>query len=99
MTEKGKIFKGYASDIVYKYGFGSNKMVTISPDMFTTANIFEAEKLRDELISEGYLREYSTVHTSSHGSKGFKRYSTMGYHWIGLTEKGWAVANRYLEAK
>lgn len=98
MTQKGKIFKGYVEQIIAHHEFGSNKMVDLSPDYFCDLDTYEAGKLLRELIAEGYLRDHHTKKTFSHGSKGFKQYDTCYFHWIGITEKGWAIANRYLNA-
>lgn len=98
MTEKGKIFKGYAENIIRVHGFGSNKMVHYGPDMFCSLDTVKACEVRKELIAEGYLRAYNTTQTISHGSKGFRRSSGCPINWTGLTEKGWAIANKYLNA-
>ena len=98
MTEKGKIFKGYAEQIIAHHEFGSNKMVALSPDYFTVLDTIEACKIVDELVADGYLRKYNTVQTMSHGSKGFKVVSKCPHWWIGLTQKGWEIAPKYLNA-
>lgn len=47
------------------------------------------------LLNNGYLRRYQPEYM---GWKGKRRVVRHGSVYIGLTEKGWAVANRYLEA-
>lgn len=98
LSEKGKIFKGYVEQILAHHEFGSMKMVSLEPDYWTDLSNEEAWKLVDELIAAGYMRKYYTQRTFHRGSKGFRRSYTTGYVWIGLTAKGWSVANKYLNA-
>ena len=99
MTEKGKIFRGYAEQIIAHHGFGSNKMVALQPDYWTSLDNAEAWKMVDELISAGYLRKHYTERTTTHKYGFTVKQDTFGRDWIGLTEKGWSVAQKYLDAE
>lgn len=112
MTIKGKIFKSYAEEIVKAHGFGSNKMVKHFSTSFFDEQKEEAKKLdsdeakmtvleelwngEDFLIESGYLRKYQPEWYGWRNRRYGKHYGSV---YIGLTEKGWAVANKYLEAK
>ena len=100
MTVKGIIFKGYAEVISARHGFGSRKMVREydnkrmmgllreSDSMDTDREIGEAHRW---LLDNGYIRDFSYVHRMS---TRVVRYGERKF--IGLTEKGWAVAEKYL---
>lgn len=113
MTITGKIFKSYAEAIIAKHGFGSNKMVLdwstgflknvnqsyssfLPKDDPQNVKAFEMWKKcyvgQKFLLDNGYIREYRPTWKTRRGSG-------HGSLYIGLTEKGWAVANRYLECE
>lgn len=48
------------------------------------------------LLKNGYLRKYRPEWNGWKGRKPVRRHGSL---YIGLTEKGWAVANKYLEAE
>lgn len=98
MTEKGRIFAGYVRHIINQHEFGTSKMVDVGPVYFTTLDDYSASQVLDELINDGWLREYVTVRTFSHGSRGFKVKTKTAFRWIGVTSKGWNIAQKYLDA-
>ena len=98
MTEKGKIFLGYVKHVIHHHEFGSNKMVDVGPVYFTALDDYGASLVLNELIEEGWLKEYTTIRTFSHGSRGFKVKNKVAFRWIGVTPKGWNVAPKYLKA-
>lgn len=94
MTNKGLIFKAYAEHVAYLYGYYTMKMVSFSPDTLVHIDSEEACSLRDELVSEGYLRTYVTEKNINHGWSSHR--SIERKLWTGLTEKGWDIAHKYL---
>lgn len=50
----------------------------------------------DELIKDGYLRKYQPEWYGWRNRRYGKHYGSV---YIGLTEKGWAVAKRYMECE
>lgn len=112
MTTTGKIFKSYVEAIMKKHGFGSNKMVLdwscdflkgvnqslssfVPKDDPQNTKAFELWKEcycgQRFLLNEGYLREYRPTWKTRRGSG-------QGSLYIGLTDKGWAIADKYLNA-
>ena len=114
MTITGKVFKSYVEAIMKKHGFDSNKMVLDWSTEFlrgvnqsfapflpkTDPQNEKALELWKEchgaqrfLLKEGYLREYTPRWRTRRGGMAH------GSLYIGLTDKGWAVAGKYLDAK
>lgn len=112
MTLTGKVFKAYAEEILKRHGFGSGKMVksgeplmdvyTKLDQMISRGNgkeealqqykeMADAEKW---LLDNGYLKEYTKSFRVNYGIVGRNRIN----QYIGLTDKGWAVADKYLKA-
>lgn len=102
MTVKGKIFKSYVEMIIWNHKFGSNKMVEYSATTLLSVlekiemNDVAAERLVDELCDAGYIHRHFTT-TVTHRKFGHdQRYE---HNWVGLTEKGWSVALKYVMSK
>lgn len=125
MTNKGKIFKAYAEEIVKRYGFGSKKMVANGDTKFLRDKYSKLDQIiswgrgnKEEALQEykelaaaekwlldnGYLRQYESqtsrtntmkVWTGSKFVPGYK-VDVNTKRFIGLTEKGWDVAHKYL---
>lgn len=91
---KMAILKGYAKYIIAQHG-GRDGMAHIFCDRFTNDHHpIVASILREELISEGYLKD-KTVNTLGYGDK--EQFKTESTRWFGLTEKGWAAVHEYLD--
>ena len=114
MTITGKVFQSYAQAVIAKHGHGSRKMVKQHDTEYIhhlqfVASRLEREGKREEasevyksfldaekwLIENGWLREYGWSVYSKSYHESASRIGTS----IGLTEKGWAVAEKYLNAK
>ena len=105
MTVKGQVFKGYVEAIINKHEFGTSKMVSEtenkammnllrnSDSMDTDREIGEAQNW---LIDNGYLQKYGA---SFETNKRHLYTVTACKDYIGLTTKGWTVANKYLNAE
>ena len=111
MTITGKVFKGYAEAVIAKHEFGSSKMVGETDNKvmmallreinFDSSLTCEEQGKRSQeigaaqnwLLDNGYLRKYE----ASWETKRRHSYAvTACKDYIGLTAKGWAVANKYL---
>ena len=104
MTLTGKVFKGYAEAVVSAHGFGSNKMVKETANRIMIGLLRESEsieqdqeigKAQDWLLANGYIRKY--IHEME-TSKRHRYTVTARVEYIGLTDKGWAVAEKYMKA-
>ena len=105
LTVTGEVFKDIALMVVMNHGFGSNKMVRRF-DLYDFSdidfNLKEVVHAYFFLIENEYIREY----TPSYMGKSYSAYNygqierkvTKNGTYIGLTAKGWAVANKYLNA-
>jgi len=99
LTIKGRFFKEIAHALVEAHGFGTNKMVK-RIDLESWQEIGNNPAEYEEFMEMGYLRTYQTTYCKK--SRKAYNYGELEYctkdTWIGLTAKGWAVANRYLNA-
>lgn len=100
LTVRGQLFKDVAEMIVANHGFGSKKMVKRCPDLydwsaldFNNPDVHEAYYF---LIENGWIREYMPMHTGKDRRCNDRSTWKFGATFIGLTEKGWAVANKYI---
>ena len=104
MTIKGQIFKGYAEAIIAKHSFGSNKMVGETDNkrmmqMLRESDSYETDQKIGEahnwLLNNGFIRKYEA---SFETDKRHRYAVTACKDYIGLTAKGWKIANLYLNA-
>lgn len=103
MTELGKIFANITSTIMRNHVFGTNKM-TIGYTVYELDNYEpkghdrkEAELL-EQLVHMGYLRKFTTNTFLNNRTRNWRYRFKVRNVCFGLTEKGWAVAERYVTA-
>lgn len=103
LSVKGNVFKGYVEAIIAKHGFGSDKMVGETENRIMINLLRESSdedcikigEAQNWLLDNGFIRKYE----ASWETNRRHRYSVTGCKdYIGLTAKGWAVANKYLNA-
>ena len=90
MTECGKVFVQIISGVCWTKGWGTTGV---------TSHPYDEHKVHlNWLVDNGYLFHYRTKYSRLRG-----RYGQYGrrYHEVdtyGLTEKGWAIAGKYIDA-
>lgn len=97
MTTRGYAFQDIANSIVIRHGYGSNRSIELferamKPSCGCKYTIEDV----NWLVDNGWLYRKS-VYGTTRGSKQSKSYwQASWHHYYGITSKGWAVANKYL---
>ena len=99
MTTRGYAFKDIANTIVILYGYGSRKTTEVHECCLTPAcGCKYTQEDLNWLVDNGYLFHY--VWNGKRGSKqSWGGWHSTDHHEYGITRKGWAVAQRYLDAE
>ena len=99
MTDLGKAFTDIASTVNRLHGFGSNKM-TVGYSVYADGSGYyrgaDNVRLLEQLVEMGYLRKFIGAPVVSDKTRNWRYRFMIRNVCFGLTDKGWAVAPKYL---